>query len=76
MAWPRDLKNVTRRGLNLTELWMVKEQMDAGLCSMDSDSHTRDIIEFTVTTPGGDRYYFTEVFENICSVAKVEEDVV
>lgn len=57
--------------LNITEWWMLVEQMEGDDCHYENGPMFAEMGEFTVTTPGGDKYKITEMYETITCVEKI-----
>ena len=61
------------RGLNKTEFWALTAMMDGDECEFENGPMFAEMGEFTVTTPGGDRYKFTEFYETVTCIEKLKE---
>lgn len=56
-----------------TEYWVLKEQINAGVCKMDCSGFA-EFYKTSVETPGGDIYIIEDWDGDLLSVEKVKND--
>lgn len=72
MAWPEDLNSINSN-LNTTELWMLKEKVESGNCTITNVGGMDALGTFEIVLPGGERYRCTEWYELIDSIERIQD---